>query len=83
MITVPNSAMHNAPIRHITPQSVQIIRLTPTEPDSINTPLGDTKIPDPTMVPIIRVHPLKKKIVKKFLKKNVGEWNSVCKGYGM
>ena len=64
-IMVPSSARHSAPTRHITPHRVQIIRLKPTDPDSTSTPLGDTKIPEPTIVPIIRVQPLEKKCRKK------------------
>ena len=35
------------------PESVQTIRDIPTEPEYNKTPFGETKMPDPTMIPMI------------------------------
>ncbi len=80
VITVPSSAKHSAPTRHITPHSVQIIRDSPTDPDSINTPFGETNIPLPTMVPRIKAHPLKSPSVRFSLtvSEGVEELVSLC-----
>lgn len=39
------------------PHAAQMMRLRPTEPVSSRSPLGDTKIPEPIIVPAIRATP--------------------------
>lgn len=56
---VPNSAYANAPNNESNPQAIHIIKLTPMEPVRTSKPDGDTKIPDPIIVPTIKATPLK------------------------
>ena len=52
-MNLPSSAQHNAPIRDRIPERVQIINDIPTDPEYKRTPLGDTNMPDPTIIPIM------------------------------
>lgn len=51
--TVPSSAKHNAPNNEIIPHTIHTTKQNPTLPEYFRAAVGDTKIPDPIITPII------------------------------
>lgn len=50
---MPSSAKHKAPNNEIMPQIVHTTKQNPTLPEYFKADVGDTKIPEPIITPII------------------------------